>query len=96
MTIPKSVKIGDKRYTVCVGKTPSNYTLGEIKYISQTINVYTKTKMRKIPKSEQQVVFWHEVVHGILEEIKPKLNNDERFVQDFAEHLVGVFKSARF
>ena len=57
MTIPKSVKIGDKRYTVYVGETPSNYTLGEIKYINQTINVYTKTKMRKIPKSEQQVVF---------------------------------------
>jgi hypothetical protein len=96
MTIPKSVKIGDKRYTVLVGETSSNYTLGEIFYTNQTINVYTKTKMRKIPKSEQQVVFWHEVVHGILEEIKPKLNNDEQFVQAFAEHLVGVFKSARF
>ena len=96
MTIPKSVKIGGKRYKVCVSKTNEMYTLGEIDYDKRVINIYTKTKARKIPKSEQQVVFWHEVVHGILEEIKPKLSKDEQFVQGMAEHLVDVFKSARF
>lgn len=96
MKLPKSITVNDKKYTVINDVSKEQYTLGSISYTNSTIHVNTKTAQRTVPKSEQAVVFWHEVVHAILHDIKPKLNNDEKFVQEFAELLHQVTTSARF
>ena len=96
MKLPKIIAVGDKKYTVINTTTKEPYVLGSISYTNCTITVSTKTPQRVVPKAEQAVVFWHEVVHAILHDIKPKLNKDERFVEEFAERLQQVTTSARF
>ena len=97
MKLPKTIAVGDKKYTIINTTTKEPYVLGSISYTNCTITVSTKTPQRVVPKAEQAVVFWHEVVHAILHDInKPKLNKDEKFVEEFAERLHQVTTSARF
>lgn len=96
MKLPRSIAVGDKKYTVINDVSKEPYVLGSISYADCTIYVNTKTPQRTVSKSEQAVVFWHEVVHAILNDIKPKLNKDEKFVEEFAERLDQITTSARF
>ena len=91
MKIPKTIQIGDRSYTVKYGK--------------DNLEIYTKYKFRgtlnhnrmelvineKESKKNQEQIFLHEVVHGILRQMgMTELNKDEKFVHLFCTHLYKI------
>lgn len=95
MRFPKTVRIGALRYKVYSLRTlPAPYVknAGLIRFKDRAIFVtsHSYTGSRWTAK-QRRILFWHEVVHGILHDMKRyKLNNDERFVHGFATRLEGA------
>jgi hypothetical protein len=48
------------------------------------------------PPKERAEVFWHEVTHAILHDMKHPLWRSEKFVQAFAKRLNDSIHSAEF
>ena len=94
MDIPKSIRVGNRRYTIKLQHVDEPYTTGYT--VDNLIVIASSNKTKHTTENERALTFWHEVVHAILHDIKPKLNKDERFVEEFAEKLHQVTTSARF
>ena len=94
MTIPKSIRIGKKRYIIKLQHIDEDFTTGYT--VDNLIVIATSNNTKKTTNDEQILTFWHEVTHVILDHIRPKLSNDERFVEQFAETMHQIIKSARF
>jgi len=101
MEIPKKAKINKKTYAVHRVHSFKCGKLGEIHYANQVIKIarhalggtWGKHQYRMdLSKEEQWEVFWHEVVHGILHDMKRHDLNNERFVNAFCRRLYGVLK----
>ena len=72
--------------------------MGEAHYPSQTITLGRKTH-HGVPfkLSALHETFWHELVHVILHSMgEDKLNDNERFVEEFSHRLAKAIETARF
>ena len=96
--LPRSLKIGQRRYEVKVQRHVSRTTMGEVNYTYAFIRVATHSARtgRKFRHAEVRDTFWHEVTHGILWEMGHRLYRDEKFVGRFANLLTRAIESARF
>jgi hypothetical protein len=94
--LPKEIRVGTKRYAV-VRKAKNLAKVGRIDYEDGTIAVAVHDS-RGVPLSaqEQHEVFWHEMTHGILNDMGHPLRDNERFVTAFAKRLNKAIFSAKF
>lgn len=96
MKTPKTVRIGKLRYKVHKLKAlPKHHGVGSgyIDYVARSVSVATHSKNGAIRYTKKQVdlAFWHEIVHGILNDMRQhRLNGNERFVEGFAERLSDI------
>ena len=99
LTLPKKVQVGDKWYSVEIVEAMRDKTLmGEAHYGRQTLTLARRTH-HGVPfkLSAMHETFWHELTHCILESMgEHKLNNNERFVEEFAARLAKAIQTARF
>lgn len=89
----KTIKIGKSKYEVAAVTTlPSR--MAEIDYTTKKITLATRCGYTKIkyPIKERQIAFWHEVVHGILKDMRNPLEGSEKFVEAFSERLTDVIR----
>lgn len=89
----KTIKIGKSKYgVVTVTTLPSR--MAEINYVTKTITLASRCGYTKIkyPIKERQTAFWHEVVHGILKDMRNPLEGSEKFVEAFSERLTDVIR----
>lgn len=91
VTLPKKIKIGDKWFAVEPKEHVSDGAMGRIRYSEKRIEVSTS-----FPPAEVRNTFWHEVVHGILNDMGSSLCDNERFVTSFANKLSDAIDSAKF
>jgi len=89
--LPKKIKIGDKWFTVDTMERIGDNTMGRIKYSEKRIEIGTSYSADEIRNT-----FWHEVVHGILNDMGSSLCDNERFVTSFANKLSDAIDSAKF
>jgi hypothetical protein len=99
LTLPKKVKVGERWYSVEVVEALRNKgEMGRVYYDKGVIELGRRTH-HGIPLklSALNETFWHELVHVILYEMgEHKLNDRERFVEDFAERLAQAINTAGF
>ena len=99
LTLPKKVQIGVKWYSVDVVETMRNKAhMGEANYPEQTITLGRRTH-HGVPfkLSALHETFWHELVHVILHSMgEDKLNDNEKFVEEFSHRLAKAIQTARF
>lgn len=98
MKTPKTVRIGRLRYKVHMVKSlPKAHGAGSgrIDSDSRTIHVATHSASGavKYTKKQLDIAMWHEIVHGILFSMRQhKLNDDEKFVEEFAQHVSDIIE----
>ena len=99
MPIPKTIRIGRKTYRVTQPQQMrKKSTKGDITFEEKHIQVAkscTVTERKYSPK-ERAETFWHEVTHGILEDMDHPLAYNEKFVVAFSQRLNTVIHSAEF
>ena len=94
---PTRITIGTKRFTVdhvheiMDERTNKPTVMGRISYGRRRIQV-----AHKYPAAEVRNTFWHEITHGILEDMGSDLAENERFVTAFANRLSDAIDSAKF
>jgi len=99
MKIPKSVKVGRKRYTVAKSEklaVRGECTFGHVNHFQQHIQVATHHPRtgRELPQAEQSDTFWHELTHAILYDMGHHLYRNEEFVTRFSSRLNKAILSA--
>lgn len=98
MKTPKTVRIGKLRYKVHTVKAlhrTHGAGSGRIDFAAKTIHVATHSKngVVKYTKKQLDIAMWHEIVHGILFSMRQhKLNDDEKFVEEFAQHVSDIIE----
>ena len=95
--IPKKVRIGKDTYTVKHMRVMSYY--GDIEHTLKEIRVAARVVGLPLPltNKDKYLTFWHEAVHGILNSMgKKRLNNDERFVEELAQHIAQIVRPRMF
>ena len=99
LTLPKKVKVGDKWYSVeVVEAMRDKLYMGEAHYADQKLTLARRTH-HGVPfkLSALHETFWHELTHAILDSMgEHKLNNNERFVEEFSSRLAKAIQTARF
>jgi len=84
--LPVSIKIGRKTYEVeLVNALPHDYN-GRIYFEEKVI------KILRTGKRKMQEVFWHEVLHAILYDMRRHDLNNEAFVKAFCKRLYQVLE----
>lgn len=91
--LPKRIKIGRTNYEVATMHEIEDdpRAMGRISYGLKRIEIATK-----YPAVEVRNTFWHEVTHGILQDMGSELTDNERFVVAFANRLSDAIDSAKF
>ena len=95
--LPKRITIGNRRFRVDHlheikdERTGKPTIMGRINYSKKIIQV-----AHKYPAAEIRNTFWHELTHGILEDMGSDLAENERFVTVFANRLSDAIDSAKF
>lgn len=89
--LPKKVRVGKKHYTVNKTALHSRF-LGEMDAAKRRISI---NSTKKLAISEMSDVFWHEITHCILNDMRSPLNHNERFVDAFGKRLAQVYRSMR-
>ena len=100
MKIPKTIRVGSRRYKVEVTEQmPRRSTMAEVNYRDRTITLATHSNVtgRSFKTEVINDSFWHELTHAILHEMgRIRLRNDEQFVSEFASLLTKAINSAKF
>ena len=98
--IPTRIRVGHKEYSVEVVEAMLDKQLaGEIDYHQRLIQVGMRNGKtgRLFNPHYVQTIFWHELVHAILDDMnEDKLNRNEKFVNAFASRLARAIRTARF
>ena len=99
MKIPRRITVGKKKYDVLVcDRGPIKGAMGGVSYDDKLITVGTRSWYSN-KRFKQEIItdtFWHEVTHAILQDMKHKLEADEKFVAAFANRLTKVITKAEF
>ena len=100
MNLPRKLKVGDKWYSIeVVEAMREKGYMGRVYYPDKKIKIGTVSNKtgRKYRKEEMHDTFWHELVHAILADMgEHRLNDNERFVTQFANRLTKAIETARF
>ena len=99
MKIPKSIKIGKKKYSVHqVKHMDKKGIMGAISYPGKKIFIATHSNIRGVRFKREEIAdtFWHELTHAILKDMGSNLERNEKFVSAFSERLTKAIISARF
>ena len=101
--IPKKVRINRTTYQVKSVHSFKTCKLGEIDHNERQITLARNVrygsaaidkKVFRLSKEEQWETYWHEIVHGILRDMRRHDLNNERFVNAFCLRLYSVLKGA--
>lgn len=87
------IKIGRKKYKVkAVSQFKGKTYIAQIDYEKKTITVAKRGGIsgRLLPIAVMMQALYHEIVHGILHDMKHSLNDDEKFVDAFAKRLLSI------
>lgn len=87
------LRIGKTTYDVTWPYALSpTYVRGRINFTRATIEIAqrTGTPLRKRSNKGLQHTFWHEVVHGILQDMGSRKYRDEYFVDELAKRIGQV------
>jgi hypothetical protein len=87
MKIPNAVVIGKNEYWIRWTSVLPKMRSGEIRYAEKEIWI-----LRGMERAEAHQVFWHEVVHGILRDMRRHDLNNEAFVKAFCRRLYKVLE----
>lgn len=95
-TIPKSVPVGSKTYTVTIVDRLSNHARGRTYYETCEIKI-AERGIRDIPFEPQEMfeTFWHELLHALLYEFNYAEYEDERFVSCLGYNLSHAITGAK-
>lgn len=98
MKIPKSFKVGKKKYAITELPPTDKPTCvkGSVNFTSQRIDIGCMVNRRKMPEKERAVVFWHEAIHAMLHDMGSRKNSDEQFVEALAKRITDVVYTAKF
>lgn len=99
--IPKSFELGGCTYTVEITdikpEGTRDSTTGTIIYPINKIMIYSNHTGYICTDNYKESSFYHEMVHGILATMgKSDLNDDEDFVEGFANILHQVIKTSKY
>ena len=95
--LPKKMKIGNKwfeiehTHEIVDPRTKKTTVMGVVNYKLKRMRI-----AHKYPAAEVRNTFWHEITHGILEDMGSDLAENERFVTAFANRLSDAIDSAKF
>lgn len=93
MLIPKSFKIGRRRYNVRTVPDSRRYA-GLIVPEAKAISIMQRYKGKPRSAEQQAGTFWHEVTHAVLYEMDHVLWGNEKFVTEFSTRLHQVMQTA--
>lgn len=93
--IPKSIKVGTRRYNIELVDRSGALYYGQIVYHGN-ITLNKRTVLGPVQPERMRETLWHELTHAILYTMKSDLHRDEQFVSTFARHLNKAINSARF
>jgi len=100
MKIPTTIRVGKHKYSVEVVEAMlRKRDMARVHYDSKRIEIGRMSNVTGKRYSDTQVLdsFWHEVTHAILNDMgRHNLNEDERFVTEFANRLTQAIKTAKF
>jgi hypothetical protein len=100
LELPRKIRVGRKMYTIDILETMlQNGDMARVYYERNRIELGTKSSVtgRKYSRKEMNDSFWHELVHAILYDMdEHRLNQNEKFVTEFAHRLSEAIDSARF
>lgn len=99
MKIPKSIRVGKKKYSVHqVKHMDKKGIMGAVNYNASCIFLATHSNVRGVRFKKEEIAdtFWHELTHAILKDMGSKLEADEKFVSGFSDRLTKAILSARF
>lgn len=100
IALPRKIRVGRKMYTIDILETMlQNGDMARVYYERNRIELGTKSSVtgRKYSRKEMNDSFWHELVHAILYDMdEHRLNQNEKFVTEFAHRLSEAIDSARF
>lgn len=97
MQIPKTIRVGGKKYWIHAAKAKRRWNYGMIYYAVGTIVInVTDNKGKPIPSERQSIAFWHELTHALLHDMGHKLRSNEAFVDGFSKRLHSAIQSAEF
>jgi hypothetical protein len=96
--IPKTIRVGKKRYSIEIVETLLQHRMGAVNFDNGQIKIGRKSMSgHRYTQAMMTDTFWHELVHAILNDMgRNTLNADERFVTGFANRLTKAIQSARF
>ena len=94
--IPDNFNIAGMRYTVTYqAEQKGNTKYGLMNHPKCEVTLYGKMDDTIISHNQRVQTFWHEVVHGILENMgEIELSGNEKFVCTFSSFLNEVMQSA--
>jgi hypothetical protein len=98
MKIPKSFRVGKKKYKVIEVLIADDPTCvkGGVNFALQEVTIGHYVNRRKMGERERDAVFWHEAVHAMLKDMDSRKNNDEQFVEGLAQRITDLIYTARF
>ena len=95
MDIPKTIRVGNRRYIIKIQHVDEPYTTGYT--VDNLIVIASSNKTKHTTENERALTFWHELTHAILHDMgEHQLNNRESFVEEFANRLARAIQTARF
>ena len=87
------IRVGKKRYTVeAVEALRHALQRGETDYRRQLIRVTTHANGEPRTAEQQHSTLWHELVHGMLEDMGSAKHRDETFVIGLSQRIIDVNK----
>lgn len=93
MLIPKSFRIGRKKYKVDI-QDNSLKRFGSFMPEANRVTIYRAWKFKERTEAAMAETFWHEVTHAILHDIDHPRWKDEAFVLAFSKRLTEVVRTA--
>lgn len=95
MKLPKSFKVGHKKYSVHEYPTLDDCNQGVVYYERREVHIARRGLFTRYTPKQKHEVLIHEMVHAVLHDMGSKYNREE-FVEPFAAKLSAAILSARF
>ena len=81
MDMPKTIRVGNRRYTIKLQHVDEPYTTGYT--VDNLIVIASSNKTKHTTENERALTFWHELTHVILDHVRPIL----------AKHDLAIYQS---
>jgi hypothetical protein len=94
MKIPEKLQIAGRTFKVIFDNKPllKPNLSGQIQYNQCKIILRKSDEYGIYARDQQEQIFLHEIVHGILNAMDHQANDDEGFVESFSQYLHQIIK----